>query len=60
MTKREQTPHNAAVQGFAIKIREAEAFRRTLSHRFGYSRKQIGQLALIYYQQEKELLSREP
>ena len=42
------TPHNAAVHGFAVAIKEAEKHRRTLKRRFGYNDQQIGTMALIH------------
>jgi hypothetical protein len=47
-SRREQTPHNAAVAGFAVAIDEAEKHRRTLKRRFGYTDKQIGTMAMIH------------
>jgi C1A family cysteine protease len=47
-SRREQTPHNAAVAGFAVAINEAEKHRQTLKRRFGYTDQQIGNMALTY------------
>lgn len=46
--RREQTPHNAAVAGFATAINEAEKHRQTLKRRFGYTDPQIGTMAMNY------------
>ena len=47
-SRREQTPHNAAVAGFSDAINVAEKHRRTLKRRFGYDDRQIGTLAINY------------
>ena len=47
-SRREQTPHNAAVAGFSDAINVAEKHRRTLKRRFGYDDRQIGTLAVNY------------
>ena len=47
-SRREQTPHNAAIQGFATAINEAEKHRRALKRRFGYTDQQIGTLAMVH------------
>jgi hypothetical protein len=47
-SRREQTPHNVAVRGFAVAINEAEKHRRVLKRRFGYTDPQIGTMALAY------------
>ena len=52
-SRREQTPHNAAVAGFATAINEAEKHRRTLKHRFGYNDQQIGTMAIIHNMQAR-------
>jgi hypothetical protein len=48
VSRREQTPHNAAVAGFATAIGEAEKHRRVLKRRFGYTDSQIGTMAMAY------------
>ena len=53
-SRREQTPHNAAVSGFAEAINVAEKHRRTLKRRFGYSDPQIGTLAINYNMRKKK------
>ena len=47
-SRREQTPHNAAVAGFSVAINEAEKHRRVLKRRFGYTDPQIGTMAMNY------------
>jgi hypothetical protein len=47
-SRREQTPHNAAVAGFATAINEAEKHRQILKRRFGYTNPQIGTMAMVY------------
>lgn len=52
-SRREQTPHNAAVRGFAVAINEAEKHRRVLKRRFGYTDPQIGNMARTYNSRKK-------
>jgi hypothetical protein len=52
-SRREQTPHNAAIAGFATAITEAEKHRRTLKRRFGYTDPQIGTMARNYQSRRK-------
>lgn len=47
-SRREQTPHNAAIHGFTVAINEAEKHRRVLKRRFGYTDPQIGTMAMIH------------
>ena len=47
-SRREQTPHNAAIVGFTTAINEAEKHRRVLKRRFGYTNSQIGTMAMNY------------
>ena len=47
-SRREQSPHNAAIAGFTTAINEAEKHRRVLRRRFGYTDPQIGTMAMNY------------
>jgi hypothetical protein len=50
-SRREKSPHDAAVHGFTVAIHEAEKHRRTLKKRFGYTDQQIGTMAVIHQRQ---------
>lgn len=47
-SRRERTPHDAAVRDFALAMQVAEKPRGVLKKRFGYNDKQIGTLALAF------------
>lgn len=47
-SRRERTPHDAAVRDFALAMQVAERPRATLKKRFGYNDRQIGTLALAF------------